>query len=137
MTQGYEFNIFTIMERSNVIEALAALAHDARLDVFRLLVQRGPQGSPAGEIATELGVPAATLSFHLNALRHAGLVHKRREGRQVFYNARYETVSELMGFLMANCCQGHPQACAFLEHEHTRSLCTQADSPGRSFKGDA
>lgn len=124
------------MEKSNVIEALAALAHDARLDVFRLLVQRGPHGLPAGEIATELGVPAATLSFHLNALRHAGLVHNRREGRQIFYSARYEAISELMAFLVENCCQGHPQACAFLHDVPPQSLCEQTRIAGTSPKGD-
>lgn len=111
------------MEKSNVIEAMAALAHEARLDVFRMLVRRGPLGMSAGEIASGLGLPAATLSFHLNTLRHAGLVRNRREGRQVFYSARYEAMSALMAFLMENCCQGHSEACAFLEDFTPKALC--------------
>lgn len=102
------------MEKSKSIAALAALAHDARLDVFRLLIQRGPQGLAAGEMAEALEIPPATLSFHLSTLLHADLVSKERQGRQVLYRARYETVNALMAFLMQNCCQGHPQACAFL-----------------------
>ncbi|HYW75837.1 MAG TPA: metalloregulator ArsR/SmtB family transcription factor [Gammaproteobacteria bacterium] len=126
------------MEKSNIIEALAALAHEVRLDVFRLLVQQGPQGVPAGDIAAKLHLPAATLSFHLNALRHAGLVSNRREGRQIFYTARYQAISELMAYLMENCCQGHPQACAFLDNVRPRSLCEPAGITGSSSAtGDA
>ncbi len=102
------------MEKTQVVEALAALAQETRLEVFRLLVQQEPAGMAAGEIGARLALAPATLSFHLNALRHAGLVLPRRDGRQVFYRARYEAISELMGFLMQNCCQGHPQACTFL-----------------------
>lgn len=93
---------------------LAALAQETRLEVFRLLVQQGPDGLPAGEIGDRLDLAPATLSFHLNTLRHAGLVVQRREGRRVFYRAGYDAISDLMGFLMENCCQGHPRACAFL-----------------------
>ena len=103
------------MKKLQAIDALAALAHDTRLEVFRLLVRQGPEGMPAGDISSKLGLAPATLSFHLNNLRYAGLVEPRRAGRQVFYSARYRTVSELMGFLMANCCEGHSAACAFLD----------------------
>ena len=108
------------MEISRSAETLAALAQTTRLAVFRLLVQQGPEGLPAGEIGERLDLAPATLSFHLNTLRHAGLVEPRREGRQVFYSACYGAISELMGFLMENCCQGHPQACAFLDAPSAR-----------------
>jgi DNA-binding transcriptional ArsR family regulator len=111
------------MEKLDAIEALGALAHGARLDVFRLLVREGPDGLPAGEIGSRLGLAPATLSFHLNHLRHAGLLRNRRDGRQVFYSARYAAMSELMGFLMANCCQGQPEACAFLENVSPDAHC--------------
>jgi len=124
------------MEKSNAIEALTALAQEARLDVYRLLVRQGPQGMPAGEVADELDIPAATLSFHLTTLRHAGLVRKRREGRQVFYSACYEAISELMGFLMENCCQGNPRACAFLDDIPTESLCDPGNAPVIPAKGN-
>lgn len=102
------------MKNRIAVEALSALARESRLDVFRLLVREGPDGMPAGQIGERLGLAPATLSFHLNALRHAHLVENRREGRQLIYRARLETISELMGYLMDNCCQGHPEACAFL-----------------------
>ncbi len=103
------------MELSNATDILGALAQETRLEIFRRLVRQGPGGLAAGDIAAALSLAPATLSFHLNSLRHAGLVIPRREGRQIFYVARYETISELMGFLMENCCQGHPEACAFLQ----------------------
>lgn len=105
------------------LEALGALAHDTRLEVFRLLVRQGSKGLSAGAIGNALGLAPATLSFHLNTLRHAGLVTPRRAGRQVFYSARYEALSALMGFLMENCCEGHPQACAFLDALPARAGC--------------
>jgi len=103
------------MEMSQSVEVLAALAQETRLAVFRLLVQQGPGGMAAGDIGERLDLAPATLSFHLATLRHAGLVAPRRDGRQVFYSACYDAISELMGFLMENCCQGHPRACAFLD----------------------
>lgn len=103
------------MEISQSIDILAALAQETRLAVFRLLVQQGPEGLAAGEIGARLDLAPATLSFHLSSLRHAGLIAPRREGRQLFYTACYDTISELMGFLVENCCQGHPRACAFLD----------------------
>lgn len=102
------------MESNNAIEALNALAQENRLEIFRLLVQEGAEGLPAGEIGERLGLVPATLSFHLSTLKHAGLIENRREGRQLIYSAHLEAISELMGFLLENCCQGHPEACAFL-----------------------
>ncbi|HYW77255.1 MAG TPA: metalloregulator ArsR/SmtB family transcription factor [Gammaproteobacteria bacterium] len=105
------------MEINDATEILTALSQSTRLEIFRSLVRQGPEGLAAGEIGEALSLAPATLSFHLNSLRHAGLVDPRREGRRIFYVARYETISELMGFLMENCCQGRPEACAFLQED--------------------
>jgi DNA-binding transcriptional ArsR family regulator len=94
------------MEKSDAIAALAALAQDSRLDIFRLLVRAGPDGLPAGRIGERLDLPSATLSFHLSQLRHAGLVTFRRESRSLIYAAEYSTMDELLGYLTENCCQG-------------------------------
>jgi ArsR family transcriptional regulator len=99
------------MEKTGAIAALGALAQESRLDVFRLLVQAGPEGLPAGQIGERLGLPAATLSFHLSQLKHAGLALCRREGRSLIYAASYDTMNLLLGFLTENCCQGDPAAC--------------------------
>jgi len=100
------------MEKSDAVAALSALAQDSRLDVFRLLVQAGPDGMPAGHIGERLGLPSATLSFHLNQLRQAGLVTFRREGRSLIYMAEYAAMNALLGYLTENCCQGAPTGCA-------------------------
>jgi ArsR family transcriptional regulator len=100
------------MEKTDAIAALAALAQDSRLDVFRLLVAAGPDGMPAGEVAARLGLPPNTLTFHFDRLRMAGLVTVRREGRSMIYAARYETMNTLLGYLTDNCCGGAPQQCA-------------------------
>jgi DNA-binding transcriptional ArsR family regulator len=99
------------MEKSNAVAALAALAQDNRLDVFRLLVKAGPDGLPAGQVAEALGLAPNTLTFHFDRLRGAGLVTVRREGRSMIYAARYETMNALLGYLSENCCQGLPAAC--------------------------
>ena len=99
------------MKRSEVIEALGALAQESRLDIFRLLVQAGADGIPAGRIGERLGLPSPTLSFHLNQLRHAGLIVPRREGRSIIYAADFDAMNALMGFLTENCCRGDPAAC--------------------------
>lgn len=99
------------MEKLEAIAALAALAQETRLDIFRLLVQAGPDGKPAGQIGERLGLPSATLSFHLNQLRHAGLVTFRREGRSLIYAAAYAAMNDLLGYLTENCCQGDASAC--------------------------
>jgi DNA-binding transcriptional ArsR family regulator len=92
------------MKKSNAISALGALAQESRLDIFRLLVQKGPQGLPAGDIGERLGLPPPTLSFHLNQLRYAGLVSSRRESRSIIYTANYKTMNSLLTFLTENCC---------------------------------
>jgi len=99
------------MEKSDVIAALAALAQDTRLDVFRLLVRAGPYGVPAGQIAERLSLASATLSFHLNQLKHAGLVTFRRESRSLVYAAEYGAMNELLAYLTENCCQGGAAGC--------------------------
>lgn len=100
------------MERSDAVAALAALAQDSRLDVFRLLVQAGPDGLPAGRIAEALGLAPNTLTFHFDRLRSAGLVTVRREGRSMIYAARFDAMNALLGFLTESCCQGRPEVCA-------------------------
>ena len=100
------------MEKTSVIDALAALSQENRLDTYRLLVQAGPNGVSAGEIAAALGLPPNTLSFHFDRLRQAGLVTVRRNGRSMIYAARYETMNGLIGFLTENCCGGQPERCA-------------------------
>lgn len=98
------------MEKRDAVTALAALAQDNRLDVFRLLVQAGPDGMPAGAVAEGLDLAPNTLTFHFDRLRAAGLVTVRREGRSMIYAARYETMNDLLGFLTDNCCGGVPCA---------------------------
>src|SRR5580692_6228019 len=96
------------MEKLDAVAGLAALTQENRLDVFRLLVQAGPDGIPAGEIADALGIAPNTLTFHFDRLRMAGLVSVRREGRSMIYAARYETMNALLGYLTDNCCGGVP-----------------------------
>ncbi len=95
------------MEKTHAVAALAALAQDSRLDIFRLLVQAGAEGVPAGQIGERLALPAATLSFHLSQLRHAGLVTFRRAGKSLIYAAEYAAMNALLGYLTENCCQGN------------------------------
>ena len=99
------------MKKKTAVAALAALAQDNRLDVFRLLVKAGPSGLPAGRIAGELDLAANTLTFHFDRLRAAGLVTVRREGRSMIYAARYDTMNALMSYLTENCCRGAPEQC--------------------------
>jgi len=94
------------MEKLDAVAALAALAQDNRLDVFRLLVQAGPSGMPAGDVADALGVSPSNLTFHFDRLRHAGLISVARDGRSMIYAARYETMRGLLTFLSDNCCAG-------------------------------
>ena len=94
------------MEKTDAVAALGALAQDNRLDVFRLLVQAGPEGRPAGAIAAALGVPPNTLSFHFDRLRFAGLVSVRRNGRSMIYSANFDAMTALVSYLTENCCGG-------------------------------
>ena len=99
------------MEKSNAVAALAALAQDNRLDVYRLLVQAGPDGLPAGQVASALKLAPNTLTFHFDRLRGAGLVSVRRDGRSIIYAARYDTMNALLSYLTENCCQGRADRC--------------------------
>lgn len=99
------------METQNALRALAALAQDTRLAIFRYLVEAGPEGVTVGRIGEALGVAPATLSFHLKELSHAGLVASRQESRFIWYSADYATMRALIGYLTENCCRGQPDAC--------------------------
>jgi DNA-binding transcriptional ArsR family regulator len=100
------------METEDAIEGLAALAHRGRLAVFRLLVQAGGEGMPAGDVARALETPANTMSTQLAILARAGLIRARREGRSILYAADYDRIGALLGFLMEDCCQGRAEVCA-------------------------
>ncbi len=97
------------MKTIEAVTALGALAHESRLGVYRLLVQAGPEGMPAGVIADKLGLPPPTLSFHLKELSHAGLAESRHDGRYVIYSANFGNALKLVDFLTENCCGG--QSC--------------------------
>lgn len=103
------------METTDAVHALAALAQDNRLDVFRLLVQAGREGMAAGDVAERLKISPPTLSFHLAQLRQAGLLTMRRDGRSLIYSADYDGMNELMAFLTENCCAGAGCAVAVCE----------------------
>jgi ArsR family transcriptional regulator len=96
------------METKNVIAALAALAQESRLAVFRALVQAGPSGMAATKISEQVGIPPSSLSFHLKEMTHADLVTSRQDGRFVIYAANFKTMNGLIGFLTKNCCGGSP-----------------------------
>ena len=107
------------MEMTEAVTALAALAQENRLDVFHLLVEAGPDGMAAGQLAEKLDLAPNTLTFHFDRLRVAGLVTVRRDGRSMIYAARYETMNGLLAFLTENCCQGAPASCAPMECKPT------------------
>src|SRR5437762_12995112 len=99
------------MKKHQALVALAALAQDNRLDVFRLLVQAGSDGMSAGSVASALKLAPNTLTFHFDRLRDAGLVTVRRDGRSMIYAARFDTMNALLGYLTENCCQGRADRC--------------------------
>lgn len=94
------------MKASSAVEALGALAQEHRLALFRLLVQAGDKGMPAGRIADALGIPNSSLSFHLAQLRNAGLILQERQHRSLIYRANYPAMNALVDYLMENCCAG-------------------------------
>jgi ArsR family transcriptional regulator len=96
------------METKSVVTALAALAQESRLAIFRLLVQTGPEGLSAGKIAETLSISPSSLSFHMKELSHANLVASRQESRYVIYSANFQAMAELLAFLTENCCGGKP-----------------------------
>ncbi len=100
------------METQSAVNALAALAHPGRLEIFRVLVQAGPEGMAAGDIAKATGSLANTLSTNLGILSAAGLARSRREGRSIIYAAGYDSMRQLLAFLMEDCCAGRAEICA-------------------------
>jgi len=105
------FHKYRIINTTDAVAALSALAQESRLQVFLLLVQAGADGLPAGQIAERLKLASPTLSFHLAQLKHAGLVTLRRDGRSLIYAADYDGMNGLMAFLTENCCAGDPAGC--------------------------
>ena len=99
------------MEVKTAVTALTALAQESRLRIFRLLVQAGETGIAAGEIGEELDIPAATLTFHLKELSHAGLIDSQREGRSIRYTLRVDGIRDLLNYLLHDCCKGRPELC--------------------------
>ena len=116
------------MEILGAIAALGALAQETRLKVFRLLVEVGTEGLPAGRIAKDLELPLATLSFHLNTLKQAGLIEFRRESRLLIYRANFEVMNGLVAYLTENCCGGQEAGCVV-------PVCEPATDEPRSVKG--
>ena len=110
------------MELASSVTALSALAHDGRLRAFRLLVQAGVLGLPAGEVARRLDVLPNSLSPNLNILAQAGLVKSRRQGRSIIYTAEYDRMRDLLSFLVEDCCGGSPEICSPLA-EALRTAC--------------
>jgi ArsR family transcriptional regulator, arsenate/arsenite/antimonite-responsive transcriptional repressor len=105
------------MKKHDALAALAALSQDNRLDVFRLLVEAGRDGMPAGGVAEALKLAPNTLTFHFDRLRDAGLVTVRRDGRSMIYSARFETMNALIAYLTENCCRGRADQCIPTKNE--------------------
>ncbi|MBL8631474.1 MAG: helix-turn-helix transcriptional regulator [Rhodospirillaceae bacterium] len=99
------------MELINAVAALSALAHEGRLEIYRLLVAAGPAGLTVGKIAKRVKMPGATLSFHLSQLKHAGLVTAQRNGRELIQTADFGRMNDLVGYLTETCCGGDTAAC--------------------------
>ena len=100
------------MDSQHAVQALSALAHDTRLAIFRMLVETGPEGLPAGIIAERLGMPPSSLTFHVQHLHRAGIVTQHRLGRQLIYVAAFDAMNGLVAYLTENCCGRGPAACA-------------------------
>ena len=116
------------MKKPDALAALAALAQDNRLDIFRLLVRAGRDGMSAGSIASALKLAPNTLTFHLDRLRDADLATVRREGRSMIYAARYETMNGLLAYLIENCCQGNAEQCLPIETAKSRTTIRRKES---------
>ncbi|HEY4144307.1 metalloregulator ArsR/SmtB family transcription factor [Pinirhizobacter sp.] len=111
------------MESNEAIKRLSALSQESRLAVFRLLIKAGRDGLAAGEIARTLEIPPNTLSAQLTILANAGLVASRRDGRSIIYAADYDCMSDLLVYLMEDCCQGRPEVCAPIADVAARTAC--------------
>jgi ArsR family transcriptional regulator, arsenate/arsenite/antimonite-responsive transcriptional repressor len=119
------------MEIKSAVTALAALAQETRLSIYRLLVEAGPDGISAGRLGETLKVPAATLSFHLKELSRAGLVSSRQDRQFIYYAVDFERMAELMTFLTQNCCKGMPQACLSVLETELGRCCPPKQKPQR------
>lgn len=122
------------MENKEAVAALAALAQETRLGVFRLLIAAGPEGLSPGVLGEKLGVAPATLSFHLKELSHASLISSRQESRFIYYSANFERMAALMTFLTQNCCSGMPDECLAVVETALGRCCTPQQKPTRSHK---
>lgn len=111
------------MDLPSAVSALAALAHAQRLSIFRLLVNRGPGGLPAGDIADAVGASPTAASFHLKELDRAGLIHATRNGRYIRYAVHVEGMRQLLDFLTEDCCQGQPELCG-RAFKKAKTVCT-------------
>lgn len=110
------------METKSIVNALAAIAQESRLLIYRTLVQAGPCGMAAGKISEVTGIAPSSLSFHLKGLTYADMVTSRNEGRFVIYSANYKTMNQLLGYLTENCCGGNPCSSVLLENSKEGSL---------------
>jgi ArsR family transcriptional regulator, arsenate/arsenite/antimonite-responsive transcriptional repressor len=122
------FCLSRYMDDMSAISALAALSQATRLQTFRLLVSREPDGVPAGELAREIGVPQNTLSTHLSILAKADLVHGERHSRSIIYRADIERLRRLVLFLLKDCCGGRPELCAPLVADLSPCCSAEADA---------
>ena len=114
------------MESRSDVAALAALAQETRLEVFRFLVEAGPNGVAAGVLSEKLSVPGSTLSFHLKELGHAGLIVARQQGRSIIYMANFEHLAALMSFITQTCCRGMPEECLSVMETALNRCCEPA-----------
>jgi ArsR family transcriptional regulator, arsenate/arsenite/antimonite-responsive transcriptional repressor len=117
------------MEIKAAVTALAALAQETRLSIYRLLIEAGPEGVSVGRIGQTLEVPGATLSFHLKELARAGLVSSRQEKQFIYYAVDFERMAELMTYLTQNCCQGMPQECLTVVETALGRCCPPQSKP--------
>jgi DNA-binding transcriptional ArsR family regulator len=122
------------MKKPDALAALAALAQDNRLDIFRILIEAGRNGMSAGAVADALDLAPNALTFHFDRLRDGGLVTVRREGRSMIYAARYETMNALIAYLTENCCGGRPEQCLPAKRE---SSARKARKPQRTLIAEA
>lgn len=108
---GTDYNIIRNMKMKSAAGSFAALGNETRLELYRLLVEAGPEGMPAGECADLLGISASNLSFHAGHLERVGLLSSHRVGRRILYSADFTTMGELVDYLTDECCGGHPEVC--------------------------
>jgi ArsR family transcriptional regulator, arsenate/arsenite/antimonite-responsive transcriptional repressor len=120
------------MTGPHALAALAALGQTTRLEIFRLLIRREPEGLPAGALAEQIGCQQNTLSSHLSILARAGLVRGERDGRFIIYHANLEGMRALLGFLVMDCCDGHPELCGFAKANTRSGSCCGPASSRRS-----